>query len=104
MWLVRKKSPDTKNKWQTIYKSKDGEDAKAIYLQEIKLVLESVPTNKRENIESLLSCAFYSWQSRQTMSIWQANTEFSLYESVAAKHQDSIIRPTRTQLLDNVLN
>lgn len=90
-----------RNVWKVIHTTPDVNDALSFIKSEYRMLLESDPNMRRSDIDSRLSYSFNSYWNRQEVS--HRGVGLSIYRSTAAKHQEPVVRPERSELLDKIL-
>jgi hypothetical protein len=108
MYVIKKCDNYTygRNKWYTVHTTASKEDAIAFCRAEYRLLLSCDPNMSSQQIEQALSgyrCPRSDyWYGR--MEFGHGNIRFAAYKSSAEGHMNVPKRPTRTELLDKILN
>jgi hypothetical protein len=107
MWRVRKKIEG--GKYQTIFESRDRNDALSQFRAEYRLLLESQPHYTREQIDSQMDGydlkeyePTHYWYYNRSVTRQCAGTYLRLYKA-EGKDAMEAVRPTRTEALDKIL-
>ncbi len=109
MWRIRKKLEG--GKYETIFESRERDDALGQFRAEYRLLLESSPRYAREQVESLMNSydllprpmnANRYWYHAATVTRQHEGIYLRLYEATG---KDAVVatRPTRTEALDKIL-
>lgn len=109
VWRVRKKVEG--GKYETIFESRDRDDALSQFRAEYRLLLESTPHLTRETIDSYMgqydlqdsvTNPHRYWYNTRQVTRQHAGVYLRLYQATG---QDAKLteRPTRTEALDKIL-
>jgi hypothetical protein len=107
MWRVRKKLEG--GKYETIFESRERNDALAQFRAEYRLLLESQPHYTRDQIDSMMGSwdlqehpSHAYWYNSRQVSKQAAGVYLRLYKA-EGKDAEPAVRPTRTEALDKIL-
>lgn len=108
MWRVRKKIEG--GKYETIFESRERDDALSQFRAEFRLLLESQPHYTREYIDSQMDSYDLTpridtnryWYRPATVTRQVAGVYLRMYEAIG-KDAAPAVRPTRTEALDKIL-